>query len=86
MVKEKYHLEFQVIELELKRIQNVLYVQWSKGNLLYVGKNTNEIFFVVFDKKQFLIKDINDNIVARGHSKSLHNIIFRIICTNILII
>jgi len=49
-----------------KKIQNVLYVPGLKTNLLSVSKIIDENYIVVFDKKQCLIKDCNNNIIARG--------------------
>ena len=44
----------------------MLFVPSLKMNLLFVSKITNEDYIVVFDKKQCLIKDPNNHLVARG--------------------
>ena len=49
-----------------KNIQNVLHFIGQKEYLFYVSKITNENFTVVFYKKQCLIRDHNDNTIARG--------------------
>jgi len=43
-----------------------LYVLGLKKNLLSISKITDENYTVVFDEKQCLIKDQNNNIIARG--------------------
>ena len=50
----------------VRTIQNVLYVLGLKTNLLSVSKIIDKKYIVVFYKKQCLIKDRNNKMMAQG--------------------